>query len=54
MKEAAKKALQSKFREYFRAAVQEDQESGLILTNPSQEVGQQQMVRMPPPELGQA
>jgi hypothetical protein len=54
MKEAAEKALQSKFREYFQAAVQEEQESGLIFINPLQEVVQQQMVRMPPPVLGQA
>jgi hypothetical protein len=47
MREAAEKALQIKFRECFRTALQEKQESGLILINPSQEVGQRQMVMMP-------
>jgi hypothetical protein len=53
-KEAAEKALKSKFREYFQATVVEEQQSGLLWFNPSQEVGQQQMVRMPPLVLGQA
>jgi hypothetical protein len=36
MKEAEEKALGSKFREYFRAAVAEEQQSGLLWINPSQ------------------
>jgi hypothetical protein len=54
MKEVDEKALESKFRELFRAAVVEEQHSRLLSINPSQEVGQQQMVMMPPPVLGQA
>jgi hypothetical protein len=54
MKEAAEKALEARFREFFLAQIAEQQPSGLLWTNPSQEVGQQQMVTMPPPVLAQA
>jgi hypothetical protein len=53
LQEAAEEALKSKFRQYFQAAVAEEQQSGLLLINPSQEVGQQQMVTMPPSVLAQ-
>jgi hypothetical protein len=54
LQEATKEALKSKFRQYFSVAVAEEQRSGLLLINPSQEVGQQQMVMMPLPVLAQA
>jgi hypothetical protein len=54
MKEAPKRALESKFREFFQAAVVEEQQFGLLWINLSQEVGPQQMMIMPPPILGQA
>jgi hypothetical protein len=54
LQEAAEEALKSKFRQYFRAAVVEEQHSRLLLINPLQEVGQQQMVTMPSPILAQA
>jgi hypothetical protein len=53
MGEAAKKALHENFKDLFMATLAEQQQSGLLWSNPSQEVGQQQMV-MPPPILGQA
>ena len=51
MKEAAEKALQDKFRDFFLAQMAEQQQSRLLWIAPSQEVGQQQMVMMPPPVL---
>jgi hypothetical protein len=53
LQQVVEKALESKFRQYFRAAVVEEQESGLLWINPSQKVGQQQMVMTPPPILSQ-
>jgi hypothetical protein len=54
LQKAAEEALKIKFRQYFQAAVAEEQQSELLLINPLQEVGQQQMVTMPPPVLAQA
>jgi hypothetical protein len=54
LQQAAEEALKSKFRQYFRAAIAEEQQSGLLLINPSQEVGQQKMVTMPPSVLALA
>jgi hypothetical protein len=54
MKEAAKKALEAKFKEFFLEQMAEQQRSGLLWINPSQEVSQQQMVTMPHPVLAQA
>jgi hypothetical protein len=51
LQEAADEALKSKFRQYFRAAIAEEQQSEPLLINPSQEVGQQQMVMIPLPVL---
>jgi hypothetical protein len=48
MKEAAEKALEAKFKEFFLAQMAEQQQSGLLWINLSQEVGQQQMVTMMP------
>jgi hypothetical protein len=39
LQEAAEEALKSKFRQYFQAAVAEEQQSRLLWINPSQEVG---------------
>jgi len=52
---AAENAMQAKFKDLLRATLAEQQQSGILLLNPSQEVGQQQMVAMPapPPVLGQ-
>jgi hypothetical protein len=52
IREAAEKELHEKFKDLFIATLAEQQQSGLLWFNPSQEVGQQQMV-MPPPVLGQ-
>jgi hypothetical protein len=54
LQEAAEEALKSKFRQYFWVAIAEEQQSGLLLIYPLQEVRQQQMVMMPPPILTQA
>jgi hypothetical protein len=40
MKEAAEKALEAKFKEFFLAQMAEHQQSGLLWINPSQKVGQ--------------
>ena len=46
---AAENAMQAKFKDLLRATLAEQQQSGILLLNPSQEVGQQQMVVMLPP-----
>ena len=53
---AAENAMQAKFKDLLRATLAKQQQSGIPLLNPSQEVGQQQMVAMPapPPVLGQS
>jgi hypothetical protein len=51
---AAENAMQAKFKDLFMATLAEQQQSGLLMFNPSQEVGQQQMVGMQPLVLGQA
>jgi hypothetical protein len=53
MREAAEKALENKFREFFLAPIVEQQKFGLLWINLSQKPGQQQMVMMPPPVLNQ-
>ena len=52
---AAETAMEAKFKDLLRATLAE-QQSGQLLLNSSQEVGQQQMVAMPapPPVLGQS
>jgi len=49
----AENAMHAKFKDLFIAALAEQQLLGLLWFNPSQEVGQQQMVFMPPHVLGQ-
>jgi hypothetical protein len=51
---AAKNAMQAKFKDLFMATIAEQQQSRLLMLNPSQEVGQEQMVGMQPLVLGQA
>ena len=46
--------MEAKFKDLFMATLAEQQQSGLLMINISQEVGQQKMVVMPPPVLGQA
>jgi hypothetical protein len=41
MKEVVEKALEAKFKDFFLAHMVEQHQSGLLLINPSQEVGQQ-------------
>jgi hypothetical protein len=53
MKEAAEKALEAKFKEFFLAQMAGQQQFRLLWINPSQKVGQQQMVMTPPPILSQ-
>jgi hypothetical protein len=51
---AAENAMQAKFKDLFMATLAEQQQSGLLMFDPSQEVGQQLMVVMQPLVLGQA
>ena len=52
---AAENVIHAKFKDMLRAALAEQhQQPGLIMFNPSQEVGQQQMVVMAPLVIGRA
>jgi hypothetical protein len=51
---AVENVMQAKFKDLFMATLAEQQQLGLLMFNPSQEVGQQQMVVMQPLVLGQA
>ena len=51
---AAESAMEARFKDLFFATLAEQQQSGRLMIPVSQEVGQQQMVVMPPPVLGQA
>ena len=52
---AVENAMQAKFKDMLRAALAEQhQQPGLIMFNPSQEVGQQQMVAVAPQVIGRA
>jgi hypothetical protein len=50
---ATENAMQAKFKDLFMETLAEQQQSGLLMFNPSQEVGQQQMVGMQLLVLGQ-